>query len=397
MATYWSISYLLRPILFLASEKLSLETVIYDERIAQNENIFYSVMFTINLGCFVFCLPLLINLINTKRYKLEKIEISDNENDLRLLTWAVFLGWVSIFFEFSSLRNPITKSLVLLIPISLSAALWEALKPTVQIRKFALVIILGTLGDLVLAVANNNSKGFVLTPLIVFMSSLKIWRNGSSLAKFGLSIISILAAIPIFDYLQKNKLGATEILISSRFSDDLPWYLSPFLIICQRFDQFARVVDAKMAVQNSLGGFHDWILYFVSAVEWNPSSGRSDASFGQIWNQLITSQSVPGARLSQVSLAQGMIAEGIIWNGYVSLLMECAFFSLIFLVIGKLLNGNTYGVLSAFCLMSNATVFETGTIGFASILNSASKLLPFVFLTFWVLKRVSGERIETKY
>ena len=71
---------------------------------------------------------------------------------------------------------------------------------------------------------------------------------------------------------------------------------------------------------------------------WNPLDGRHETSFGKLWNQQVTSVSVPGARFSSVSLAQGMIGEGIIWKGLVSLVIECGLMALIFNLVGKLLD-----------------------------------------------------------
>jgi hypothetical protein len=366
--------------------------VIYDERIAQNDAVFNSVMFAINFGCFVFCLPLIINLRKNMTSRISRNNHYGKDKDVALLSLALILGWVSTIIEFTPLKNPISKSLVLLLPISLSATLWQALKPVEEKKRFALLIVFGSLGVVILASVNNNSKGFILTPIVVAISSLKIWRRGSLFTKIFALIIVLFGTIPLFEILQRNKLGSNEILIASSYQEQLPWYLSPFLVISQRFDQFARVVDAQMAASNSLGGFRGWVDYFASALQWNPSSGRNDASFGQIWNQLITSQSIPGAQLSRVSLAQGMIAEGLIWGGLLSLVIECLVFSIIFIAIGNMLDGKMFGVVSAFCLISNATIFETGTVGFGSILNSASKILPFLFFAYRLMLRLSGDR-----
>ena len=116
------------------------------------------------------------------------------------------------------------------------------------------------------------------------------------------------------------------------------------------------------------------------AVQWNPTSGREENSFGHLWNQKVTNVSVPGARFSPVSLAQGMIGEGLIWKGLVSLVVECGLMALIFNLVGKLLDRDFVSAVTALALIGNGTIFESGVVQESAKMSAALKNL--LFLVF---------------
>ena len=116
------------------------------------------------------------------------------------------------------------------------------------------------------------------------------------------------------------------------------------------------------------------------AVQWNPTSGREENSFGHLWNQKVTNVSVPGARFIPVSLAQGMIGEGLIWKGLVSLVVECGLMALIFNLVGKLLDRDFVSAVTALALIGNGTIFESGVVQESAKMSAALKNL--LFLVF---------------
>jgi hypothetical protein len=237
----------------------------------------------------------------------------------------------------------------------------------------------------------NNSKGIILLPLLIYISTLSIWQEkGRKLYKFLFGLFFFLFSIRLFSVLQVSKLGGPEVLAIDNNAAGLPWFLSPFVTLSFRFDQFARIADVHFAASNSLGGIDSWFLYFLNNLMWNPDGGRSAATFGQIWNQLVTNQTIPGARLSDVSLAQGMIAEGLVWSGTASLIVECLILSCVFIWISRLTEKGPLSLVLAFSLLGNAAIFEMGLVQFAADLSGSLKILIFL----WFSKKVLFNRLK---
>ena len=119
-------------------------------------------------------------------------------------------------------------------------------------------------------------------------------------------------------------------------------------------------------------------------LEWNPNSGRNAPSFGNTWNQLVTNRSIPGARFSPVSLAQGMIGEGLIWAGSLSLVIECLIVSFIFIWVGRLLDRGVLATIFAFGIIGNSTMFEAGSVQISGSISGAVKILIFLWISLKV-------------
>jgi hypothetical protein len=234
-----------------------------------------------------------------------------------------------------------------------------------------------------LALNSNVSKGVLLSPVVIYIWKLSLWRESKNIfKKLVVSICITFVSVVFFSILQKIKLGSQSVDLANMNTDRYPWFLKPFLVLSDRFDAFTRVTDAIFA-QGQVGGYKTWFLYLLDALNWNPFSGRNESSFGQIWNQFISEKSVRGSRLSSVSTSQGMIGEGYIWSGFSSLIIECIILSFIFVTVGKYLEGNILKVIFGFCLISNFTLFESGLVQFSEILSGSIKILMFL----WVLKQ----------
>ena len=130
-----------------------------------------------------------------------------------------------------------------------------------------------------------------------------------------------------------------------------------------------------------VASYKSWVVYLSNKLVWNPNSGRTELSFGQEWNQLVTNQSIPSSRFSNVALAQGMIAEGFIWSGIISLIIECVVFALIFIWLGNLMDGRPINRIFAFGLIANAAIFEMGIVQFSSVLSGAVKIYLFLIVS----------------
>lgn len=382
LSGYWFISFFLRPVIFIYLRDNNIDNKIYDFRIGQSSANFISVMFPIMVGCFFFCLPLILHLIRISK-KSKRTETKHLPGDFNwFIIYGISVGYLSMLLEQTSFQNPFSKSLTVLLYSAFSTFLWSSKDLMFSNSKKITIMIFGISGILVLSINSNNSKGVLLMPVVVYISRLDIWKQqGKSAGKFVVGIALTFIFIPIFSILQLNKFGEANINFLARNSDLLPWFLSPFALLADRFDQFARVADAIFAEPNPLGSYKSWVVYLLNKLVWNPNSGRTEPSFGQEWNQLVTNQSIPSSRFSNVALAQGMIAEGFIWSGIISLIIECVVFALIFIWLGNLMDGRLINRIFAFGLIANAAIFEMGIVQFSSVLSGAVKIYLFLIVS----------------
>ncbi len=384
LSLFWFFSFILRPSIFLYSRNKGIDSAVYDYRIGQNERIFNEILFSIFFGCFIFVTSIVIWNLISKTILIQEKKISEEKMYSQMIFFCFVCGYASILIENTAAKNPFSKSLTILVSTVFSAYLWKRNELKFSRGKHVSIFLLGTLGTYLLSVSANNSKGILLLPALVFLSTLPAWKRGrSGTAKLILATCIALGSIQIFSVLQSNKLGVISVTMANKNIDGLPWYFSPFLILVNRFDQLARVSDVYFAEKNALGSYRAWFDRFIANLEWNPGEGRSTISFGQEWNQLVTNQSIPGSRLSNVALAQGMIAEGLVWSGIGSLIFECIAIAMIFIWIGNLLDKSPLSVMFAFGLIANGSVFEMGLVQFSQILSGAVKMLAFL----WVVKK----------
>lgn len=379
---YWFISFFLRPLIFIYSRKLNINSAIYDSRIGQSESNFMNIMFSILLGCLVFSIPLLLQLKFSRNSHLAWKKFANPQEFSWLLIFGTSSGVLSAIIEQTSLKNAISKSLVSLVPFCFCAFLWTRKSLCLSKAKQIYLFSTSSISIVLLATTSGQFKGILLTPLLVYFSRLPIWeKNRSKLHRILLVFFGILLLIPLFTVLQTRKLGGASISQFNSYSESMPWFLSPFLAICVRFDQFPRVADAYFAGPGALGGWFDWLKRILVYLQWNPVSGRDSISFGQEWNQMVRNQSIPGARFSKVSLAQGMIGEGLIWAGTLSLIIECLVLSVVFIWVGRALEREGLSVIFAFAIVDNGTLFEAGTVKFSGSLSNSAKIVLFLWLS----------------
>ena len=383
LSVFWFLSFIMRPLIFLYSRNNGFDSSIYDSRIGPNEKILNEILFSIFLGCLIFCISIFMLSTKTRNVQIHQVKIVQDHYYSPLIYFGFACGYAAILIESTQLRNPFSKSLTILVTTIFCTYLWKRIELGFSNKKNALIFLCGAVGTYLLSVSANNSKGVLLLPVIVFLSSLTIWKRERirGIRLFLIALATVIS-IQLFSILQRNKLGGVSVNASNRNADELPWFLSPFLILVNRFDQFARVTDVYFAGVNPLGSYRSWFTRLLVNLQWNPGQGRTAISFGQEWNQLVTNQSVPGARLSKVSLGQGMIAEGLIWSGFISLIIQCIAISVIFIWIGRLLERGPLSIVFAFGLIANGSVFEMGLVQFSQILSGSAKMLAFI----WVAK-----------
>jgi hypothetical protein len=345
-------------------------------------------MMLIVIGCFVFCIPIIIKSLTANTSNKHILKSYKPDNSIEII-WVILFGLscgiIAFLIESSSFQNPVSKSLTSLITISLSIFLWKRRELKLSKKLSFNITIIGSLGTLLLSISANNSKGILLTPALIYIATLTLWENkGLNLKKISLLAFMMIIILPLFSKLQMIKLGTAAATSAKNNYELLPWYFSPFLEIANRFDQFARVTDSYFAESGSLGGLQSWIVYILNSLMWNPSSGRSESTFGQDWNVLITAQSISGAQLSSVSLTQGIIAEGYVWLGLRSLIVECLIMSIIYIWVGKSLERSAVSMVFAFGLIGNASIFEMGLVQTAGIFSGVIKILLFIWISKWI-------------
>jgi hypothetical protein len=387
LSFYWGASYVLRPIFFLYARDNDIDNKIFDTRIGKSTDTFISVMQNIVIGNIIFCLVTFVIVSRTQKRRQSMIPSKFPQLDTKILNVTLTVAVLSTLIERTVFQNPVSKSLASLVSFSLCAFLWNRKGYIVTKTNTLVLFCVGLATLLLISEASGHFKGIILTPLLIFTYKLEVWKNQKNLVvKISIFIFLLLSFIPFFSFLQNQKLGSSTTKRFLNNSSEFPWFLEPFLNLAVRFDQFARITDANFAGPGILGGWKAWIDTILVSLQWNPATGREDISFGQMWNQQVTNASIPGAKFSPVSLAQGMIAEGWIWKGLISLVVECALMALLFNIIGRLLDGNFVCAVTGFALIGNGTIFESGVIQTTAKISAALKNLLFILLLRALLK-----------
>lgn len=390
LSIYWLLSFVLRPLIFLISKSLNIATSSYDSRLAANPQLVMHALLQCFIGTLVFLGTFFyISRLKYKNPMRDDITVS-TKTDFLMLNFGLIAGLVSLTIEYSDLRNPITKSLAASSSVFFYVLLWKRDFYGVSNAGKICSYSLGILDVLATSIFLQNSKGVILFPILIF--AYRNWQflyiKLSTLAKLRLVLIGILG-VGFFNFLQLRKLGEVAFSQSTKYGDSLPWNLNYLLPISERFDSFARIVDANMAGVGVLGNSLDWFKYVVSALFWNPGSGRLEMGFGQLWNSEVTNLSIHDSYKSAVSLAPGIIAEGYIWSGYSSLIVECLLMALVFRVLSK---GMERGILScvlALGTIGNGTLFEAGIVSVSYKFTEAIKISMFTALLQLILNKRS--------
>ena len=111
LSGYWFLSFFLRPVIFIYSRDNNIDSKIYDSRIGQSTHNFANVMFPIVVGCFFFCLPLIIHSIRLNTISKQSKSKHFFGDFSWLIVYGILVGYLSMFLEETSFRNPFSKSL----------------------------------------------------------------------------------------------------------------------------------------------------------------------------------------------------------------------------------------------------------------------------------------------
>jgi hypothetical protein len=395
LSGFWILSFLVRPALSLYSMQRDLLSIVTDLRISSTSDEFVYPSFLIVSGCFIFNLTVFLAKSFLGQSFLRHFKLKNSQGSPQLVIFGLILGLSSLLIEFSAYRNPFSKSLYPMVVFMYSAYIWNRRNFSYSKRRDALVHLVGISATVAVGLFQNNSKGVILTPLIVWLWTSSFWSKVNvPFKKFLAGLLIGAFLILFFTLLQFFKLDDLSNNNTILRSSEFPLYLLPFLVLGQRFDMFPRVVDAVFA-QGSLGGLSSWLNWILDSLRWNFTSGRQERSFGEIWNQNVSAISIAGAGQSRVSVAQGMIAESYMWLGFFSLVVGSVLMALVFVFVGRLLDGSNISAFFAFTLIAHSTLFESGLVQFASSLSASLKMLVVLLLFKLLLYRNDGRIIKT--
>ena len=379
---YLALEYLIRPPLLYYANSQNIWLTFSDVRLANDQTHFFNSYSLCVIGNFALVSTvILVGQKFSKDFTLPNMK-QDTEI-LSLLSFGLIIGFLSIFIESSNFQNPISKSLTTLGHITYCLYLWK--RPDMAIilskSKTLVIHIFGIMSILTLYSFTNYSKGPLFAPLVIFIYRSQIWKKKfDSLSFAALSFLLLFSGLFLFNKLQDRYLGEEYRASMADSVGKLPWYIDWMKPIANRFDLFTSVSDAYFAGNGALGGFKEFMEFVTNSLLWNPSSGRIEQTYGQVWNQRVTSISLPDSKLSPVSLAQGPTADGWVWFGIEGVILVNLVFAISVLILGRLLSSGTLSSVFAMTIVGSNVLFEAGIIQLARLFNLGGK----VFLVAWL-------------
>ena len=382
LAAYLLVSFTVRPLLYLSGEATGQRSAITDVRTSGDYGSFVRIYSVLILGSFT--LGLVIHLL-CKSQVMQKSELLINSRrsinfcDLSIL--GSISGILAIVIEQSEFQNPISKSVISVGVVTFCMFIWRRGDYDYSVfRKFFLFSIF-FLYLATLYVFTDLTKGPLFGPIIFLLATSNFWQGkANKFTKYAVGCLLIILGVAIFQFLQSRYLGEGYVSEYNSRVDSFPWYLSWLYTIAIRFDIFKATTDAVLAGSGTLGGVNELISMLLSALNWNPDSGRTESSYGQIWNQLVTSKSFFGANESSVSLATGFTADGWIWGGALGVIIFSALHGLIIKYVASMMSAGIFVSTVAFGLITTNNFYETGLVGFFSLLSSSIKTSLFILI-----------------
>jgi hypothetical protein len=146
LSGFWFLSYFIRPVIFIFSRNRNLESIFYDGRIGQNQGLLTEILLSILVSCFVFCIPFLIFRKSIVSHGKTRFLAESKSDFLIVIVVGMVTGFISLLIEYSGVRNPFSKSLFILLPISFSAFLWSYQKYSFSKELKLALFVFGAIG-----------------------------------------------------------------------------------------------------------------------------------------------------------------------------------------------------------------------------------------------------------
>jgi hypothetical protein len=371
-------------------------------KLGSNQNLLEQafLMNIIGIGSFGVTILLFSRIAKTRKsqskYSIDSsvnYEVSNN-NWYKLNILGSLISLIAIVLEDSEFRNPISKSLQAVGLTTLCLLIWNRNKEIKRSRWYKVSIIASLPVFILLIVTSNFSKGALFTPLVIFLLASRLWRESNNGKKVLISILTLYVFTFIFSYIQDIKLGNELTQNINNVAADLPVLIAPFAFIAYRFDGLRSAVEALLAGNGSFGNFESFIQILKTNVLWQPGSGRTDITYGQLWNLKITAQTIPYAQYSKVSLSQSMAADGWIWAGIIGVIAFSIIYALFVLLLGNLLESSSLKQIFGFAILSIPLTFETGLISLLGSISNGIKVLLFLFPFAYLLRDKHGQALR---
>lgn len=393
---YWGISYVVRPsFLMLFSPNPPVSDGISDPRIAgggYEENLTAVLLpVCIGLTAYLVLMVLLRRLYQYKGGRQEgglSIRHQHTQNSYFLACFS--FGWIFRILSAGGVGSGIVATLELVALVGVGGLLTRGLRrdgktPTALIL---LVIISETAWTFVSA-----SKTPIIA-VVVFLA-LRFCTDGWTRQRVALVLSAGVVLVGGFSTFQSYKLSnVTGEVVDSFQASGYPTGVRPFLGIVQRFDQFAAVTDAVFA------GVGSWLtpaeIITKITLSFVPKLFLSDkTNAGAQWNLEVRTQSLPGAHLSDVSLAEGFIAEGYVLGGALGIVIGAMFVAglgvaLSYFISSKSIYLNAAGLV----LMSFPVLFERGMLGGVEMFSKSLQAAAVATIIFIFINTVTRDRFR---
>lgn len=202
------------------------------------------------------------------------------------------------------------------------------------------------------------------TPAIAVVVALIIRVSLSGTVRAVLWMVGSATAVLIlsFPILQSIKIGENageQQIVDERY----PFLLQPLLPLIRRFDLVSAMTDAYFAGPGSWLDLREYANQALLGLVPDVFGVLTKTNAGLLWARDVRAQSLVGAN-TEVSLADGFIAEGYVLGGTGMVLLEALLLFAAVLVVARALDSKTViWSVWAMLLLSFPILFERGSLG----------------------------------
>ncbi|WP_411374119.1 hypothetical protein ACLH0K_13765 [Arthrobacter sp. MPF02] len=204
------------------------------------------------------------------------------------------------------------------------------------------------------------------------------------------------AAVLAFPLLQQLKLSADTSSILNEAEAGYPAIVQPVMPIIRRFDLFSAVTDATLFGPGGWMSAEEFWRRSIGGLIPQPLLLAEKIGVGTMWSVEIRSASL-GTANSEVSLAEGFIAEGYALNGYIGVVLGATFMAIAALLVSNLISSYRPFLASlGMLLVSYPVLFERGIIGTVEVLGKSVQVAALMWLIYMMVSSVSTARLRVQ-
>lgn len=382
---YWSISYVIRPIVLLifkpnplARDGISDPRLVYGGYEHGVEEISEVVLY--GLAVYLVIIFIISTYFSRRRQIDRSAPLLRSQATTQLFILLLIIGW---FFRAASslgLQNSLVHTFLLLGVVGSGGLI--ALRAQNPLLRDKVTLALALSSEAVWTVLSASK-----TPLIASLIFLLIrfWDAGWTRGRIASAVAAGAIVVAGFASFQEYKLGMSSTTSPPAFSEEFyPSWTFALLPIVQRFDLFSAVTDARLAGPGAWFSFEVFLGHFFGAFVPDVVSGESITA-GNLWNTEIRASSLSGAQLSEVSLAEGFIAEGYAIGGYWGVSLGALWIAIIVMLVCKMIASPYIFARSlALILLGFPVLFERGILGGVETMSKGIQVSIVVYM-LWIL------------